>query len=365
MEGVERGHSGEAGWSLVELLVSLLIAIVIGGAAFAVTTAHVVMARTQPMAVDLQQRARAGADVLYRDLQLAGAGPSYGPLPGPLRNAFAPIVPRRMGLTGADPPSVARADAITIMSAAPTAAQSALRQPLASGGSTLFIEHGPQCPASDLLCALATGASVLVFDRAGHFDFFTITSTATDSARLRQWQAAHSNFPYAAGAAVSEAEFHTYYFDAKNRQLRHFDGYLTDIPVVDEVVGVSFEYEGDPAPPRAPRPPLGTANCLYDATGAPWPGLATLAAHDGSLAALPLSILSDGPWCGDGENSFDADLLRIRQVRVTLRLQVGNEMMRGKSTEFAVAGKGTNRRQLLPDAVVRFDVAPRNMGWDR
>ena len=83
------------------------------------------------------------------------------------------------------------------------------------------------------------------------------------------------------------------------------------------------------------------------------------------VAALPLSILSDGPWCGDGDNTFDADLLRIRQVRVTLRLQVGNDMMRGRSADFSFAGKSLQNRQLVPDFVVRFDVAPRNMGWNR
>ncbi|HEX5068898.1 MAG TPA: hypothetical protein VFV78_01680 [Vicinamibacterales bacterium] len=354
----------DSGWSLVELLIALLIALVISTAALTVLGAHMGMARTQPMAVDLQQRARGGAEVLYRDLQLAGAGPSYGPSPGPLHRALPPVVPRRMGLQGADGPTVARADAITIMYVAATPAQSALRQPLPAGGSTLFVEHGPQCPASDLLCALATGASLVVFDRLGHFDFFTVTSIGVDSAQVRSWQAGHSSYAYDAGASLSEAQWHTYYFDPTNRQLRHFDGYLTDIPVVDEVVGVTFEYEGDPLPPWAPKPPAGTANCLYDASETPWPGLASLPAHDGSLAALPLSILSDGPWCGDGDNTFDVDLLRIRQVRVTLRLQVGNDMMRGKSADFAIAGKGTDRRQLLSDYVLRFTVAPRNMGWD-
>jgi hypothetical protein len=365
MSAENSNATGEAGWSLVEVLVSLLIALVVSSAALAVAAAHVGRSRTEPMAIDLQQRARGGADLLLRDLQLAGAGPSYGPSPGPLRDAFAPIVPRRMGLQGADAPNVARADAITLMYVAPTPAQSALRQPLAAGGSSLSVDHGPQCPATDLLCALAPGASVVVFDRAGHFDFFAVTSSGGDSAQLRQWQAGHSSYAYPPGAAVSEAELHTYYFDAKNRQLRHFYGYLTDIPVLDDVVGLSFEYEGDPSPPRAPKPPVGTANCLYDASGTPWPGLVNLPAHDGSLATLPLSILSDGPWCGDGDNTFDADLLRIRQVRVTLRLQVGNEMMRGRSADFAIAGKSADSRQLVPDYVVRFDVAPRNMGWDR
>ena len=90
-----------------------------------------------------------------------------------------------------------------------------------------------------------------------------------------------------------------------------------------------------------------------------------LPAQNGSLAVLPLSILSDGPWCGDGDNTFDADLLRIRRVGVTLRLQVGNDMMRARGTDFAIAGRGISAAQLVPDYAVRFVVAPRNMGWDR
>jgi hypothetical protein len=31
-------------------------------------------------------------------------------------------------------------------------------------------------------------------------------------------------------------------------------------------------------------------------------------------------MFQDGPWCGSGDNEFDADLLRIRKVRVTLRM---------------------------------------------
>src|SRR5690349_16763498 len=166
-----------------------------------------------------------------------------------------------------------------------------------------------------------------------------MTSVTGDAGRLRAWQASQAPFAYPIDAVVAEADWHTYYLDTATRQLRHFDGYLTDTPVVDDVVGVDFEYVGSAAPPVLPRPSLGAANCLYEASGAYRGGLATLPADGGTLAILPLDLFRDGPWCGDGENRFDADLLRIRKVRVTLRLQVSNEMMRGQSPAFAVAGR--------------------------
>jgi hypothetical protein len=75
-----------------------------------------------------------------------------------------------------------------------------------------------------------------------------------------------------------------------------------------------------------------------------------LPADGGSLAILPLDLFRDGPWCGDGENRFDADLLRIRKVRVTLRMQAANEVMRGRK---------------VADFSLSFEVAPRNMGLTR
>jgi hypothetical protein len=269
-----------------------------------------------------------------------------------------------MGLRDADDPAIARSDAITIMFVPQTLSQTTLRVPAASGATDLHVDAMPNCPTASSLCGFSAGDSLVVFDQEGHFDFFTVLLTQPDSFRVRSWQSAHPSYAYAAGAAVAAAEWHTYYFDRANRQLRHFDGYLTDTPVVDDVVGITFQYFGDPQAPRMPKPPLGTANCLYDAAGGriggdppPLPGA--------PLAALPLGLFTDGPWCGDGENKFDADILRIRSVRATLRLQVANDMLRGTSPAFAVAGRSLSAARSLPDYTVRFDVAPRNLSGGR
>jgi hypothetical protein len=160
-------------------------------------------------------------------------------------------------------------------------------------------------------------------------------------------------------------ELHTYYFDPAGRQLRHYDGAQTDVPVVDNVVAVAFEYFGDPQPPTAPKPPPGVANCLYDAGGDPIPGLAVLAADDNTLARLPLESFTDGPWCGEGGTMFDADLLRVRRVRVALRLQAPSIGLRGGGADYAVSGVSRRALASVPDYSIVFDVSPRNLNVGR
>ena len=333
------------GFSMMELLVSLLLTLTVSAAILTVLIANTATSRITSEVVDLQQRARAAQEVLTRDLYQAGAGVELGPAAGSLAQYFAPVLPRRAGLQSPDAYNVARADAITLISSARTMSQTTLRGPLSAGGD-LRVNAWPNC-RSDPLCGLVVGAQLFVIDQLEHFDAFTVTSVTGDAARLRSWQATHLPYGYPANAVVAEVEWHTYYLDAAARQLRHFDGYLTDSPVIDDVVGVDFEYVGDRSPPQVPRPSVGTGNCLFDASGAYRGGLATLATDGGSLALLPLDLFRDGPWCGDGENRFDADLLRIRKVRVTLRLQAANEVLRTRRVE---------------DFSLSFDVAPRNVG---
>lgn len=90
-----------------------------------------------------------------------------------------------------------------------------------------------------------------------------------------------------------------------------------------------------------------------------------LTTQGGSLAALPLSMLNDGPWCGAGSNRFDADLLRVKKVRVSLRVQAGNDMLRGTGSDYAVQGKTKNAARMLQDYGVRFEITPRNMNLGR
>lgn len=350
-----------AGFSLVEALLALALTLIVTGAAFALISPAGALAQTQPEAMDMQQRVRVATGALLRDLKMAGAGMSAGPRPGRLIASFAPVLPRRIGSQSPDAATSVRGDAITITYVPPTYAQASIADPVPQTAG-LTINATSSCPMGQTLCGFQTGMTAAVFDSAGHFDLFTLTGVQGTGA---QWQihGAGSGNPYPVGTSVSEVQSYTYYFDAASNQLRQYDGYQTDVPIADNVVDVAFEYFGDPQPPQQPRPPLGTENCLYDADGQ-WRPLAILPA-DGSLAPLPLSIFADGPWCGSGATQFDADLLRVRMIRVSIRVQASRTMFRASGASFARAGTARESARYLPDATATFSVSPRNLNVGR
>ena len=356
--------SRDGGFSLVESLIALVLMLVVTGAVFGLVNPGAQISQTQPEAMDMQQRARVAADVLSRDLFMAGAGLYTGPQTGALTNFFATIIPRRMGLQNADSYTVVRPDAITIQYVPNTYSQTTIRDPMPLPSAELKVEDMPNCPDGEELCGFTEGMTLLIFDDEGHFDFFTVTEVQDDAGHLQHRQQDMS-YAYDAGAKVTQAETHTYYLDAATRTLRHYDGYLTDVPVVEDVVGLTFTYFGDPNPPRNPKPPPGKANCLYDATGNLVGGLQTLSTQGGSNAELPLSMLNDGPWCGNGNNRFDVDLMRVRKVRVTVRVEANAIGARGTGTDFVNSGISKSALRSAPDFTVRFEVTPRNMNLGR
>ena len=119
------------------------------------------------------------------------------------------------------------------------------------------------------------------------------------------------------------------------------------------------------APPTQPKPAAGTPNCLYDAAGN-YLNPGQLAADHGGLATLTPEVLSDGPWCGAGNNAFDVDLLRIRKVRVSLRMQAANPQFRGTDPAlFRNPGHSEGGAKLINDYQVSFEVTPRNLNLTR
>src|SRR5262245_50931701 len=350
--------ASESGFSLVELLVATtLVLIVVGGMLGLVNPARQI-AEAQPEQIDMQQRARFGMSLLYRDLLGAGAGLDAGPSTGALVGYLPPVLPRRIGALSPDPPETARADVLTVIRVPELAAQAALLAPMADG--LMMLKDGAGCPIGQPACGFAAGMGALVFDPAGHFDLFTVLAVAGPAATLRH-RGPSGTYPYREAAFAAQVDVRTYYVNAVTRQLRRYDSDTTDVPVMDDVIEMRAEYFGLSNPPRLPKPPLGEANCLYDAAGMPMSGLTTLAGGSGPHVSLPIGMFADGPWCSAGESRFDADLLRIRQVRISLRVQASSTSFRTAGTGFAVAGSSRSAWRALPDVEVTFDVVPRNL----
>jgi hypothetical protein len=109
-------------------------------------------------------------------------------------------------------------------------------------------------------------------------------------------------------------------------------------------------------------------NCAFQVVnGLTVPRLPTLAANE-SEVLLTQAQLSDGPWCPDAARAdrFDADLLRIRKVRVDMRVQAALTSLRGPTGAlFMRGGTSTSSTRYVPDQEIRFDITPRNLNLGR
>jgi hypothetical protein len=301
---------------------------------------------------------------VFKELVMAGAGPYQGATTGSLINFFAPVMPRRTGRQAPDPPQTFRPDTITLTYVPNTYSQTTLSASMPQSSSEIKVNQQKNCPKGRELCGFEEGMSLIIFDGSGNFDTFDVTHVQ-DSAGHLQHRGQDFNQAYATGASVTQVISYTYYLDRNTNQLRRYNGNTQDVPVVDNVVDLRFEYFGDPEPPTRPKPGAGVPNCLYDAVGN-YLNPGQLPADHGSLASLPEAVLIDGPWCGLGNNAFDVDLLRIRKVRVSLRMQAGAEQFRGTDPAFFMnPGKSEGGGKLIPDYLVSFEVTPRNLNLTR
>lgn len=362
---VRGARSGQAGFSLIELLVSTAIMVTVTGAIFALMNPAQGNAQTQPEVADMQQRMRVGNETLFKEMVMAGAGPYQGPVTGTLVNFFAPILPRRIGRVDPDPATTFRDDTITLSYIPNSYSQTTISASMPNVSAELKVTDQPNCPEdAGNLCGFHEGMDVIIFDMSGNFDMFTITQVQDAAAHL-QHRGQDLSKPYDVGASVTQIVSNTYYLNRTTNQLMRYNGGDNDVPVVDNVVDLRFDYFGDANPPKLPKPPAGEANCLYDAAGN-YVSLPTLDPDDGSLAVLPGAMLTDGPMCGGGTNQFDADLLRVRKVRVTMRVQAANPALRGADTTlFRNPGTSIGGEKFVPDYTISFEVSPRNLNLTR
>jgi hypothetical protein len=197
---------------------------------------------------------------------------------------------------------------------------------------------------------------------------------------------------YPAGDTIlAEATTRTYFLRDDRAsglpQLMRYDGAAgADVPVVDHVARLAFEYYGDSEPPavvlgadptQPPRATYGPELPAAGATPSAYPpgenctfvrtaggaAVSRLPALGAGAALVPLepSLLVDGPWCPDAlsPNRYDADLLRVRQVVVSITVEAAVAALRGPAGPlFTRAGTARGNR-LVPDRSVRLVVVPR------
>lgn len=368
------------GFTLVEMLVAAAITLTITGAVFhLVDPAHSAF-QVQPETADLQQRLRAAVESLSGNLRMAGAGAAAGLAAGPLVDYLAPVLPYRVGDTGGDAADgiFFREDVISLIFI-PSFAATTLRD-AGSGAGPLLVSAQDECLADGrrALCGFSNGMRLLILDPRGASDVLRLVDVDDDALELIHDEELSS--PYVQGSTVARAAMHTYYLaanaDEGTYQLMHYDGAETDLPLVDDVVRLEFEYFGDPRPPMRPAPPpVGMPggfgwppgeNCLFVVENEQHvPRLPELAGP--GPVRLTAEQLTDGPWCPDdaAPGRFDADLLRLRRVGVRLRVQVAAESLRGRSSLFLRPGTSPGGHREVPDHEIRFDIAPRNLTLDR
>jgi prepilin-type N-terminal cleavage/methylation domain-containing protein len=384
------------GFTLVELLVAMAITLVVAAATLSlIGPAHEAF-QVQPETADLHQRIRVGIDALQRDLLMAGAGMYAAGDAGPLEQALAPVMPYRAFGSSSDAARRVyfRPDAISLLFVPATASQTTLSMAMAAGGLGISIDNPATCPAATATqaCGLTRGDQVLVFDRAGEWEVFTVDRIDVGDAVTLKGQAPTRIF--AEGSNVVEAVAVSYALKADPAtlayQLVRADGSDPAQPLLDHVVNLGFQYFGAAEPPRVlddtettPRVSYGPSPPPLDQALTGWPAgenctfavvdghhetrLSTFGAP-GSVVEMPPALLTDGPWCPDAgaHNRFDADLLRIRRVRFTLRVQTALASLRGPAgLLFTHGGLSRAAGRMVPDVEIQFDVTPRNLNLQR
>jgi hypothetical protein len=389
------------GFSVVEMLFATVILTVLIASVFDLVNPARGTFQAQPETADLQQRLRVAVDTIASSMRAAGSGSLVGASRGPLARSVPSVLPYRIGESNSDPAAGVwyRPDVISLVSVPLTGAQAVLHDPAPRGATLLTLTLPASCPpaTASSICGFAAGTRALVYDATGAWDAITVAEASGNT--LVFARPGGLTFAYRAGAIVTEVVIRSFSLKADALGVPHlsqYDGFQAEFPVVDNVVSLAFEYFGAPDAPAllaqtpleqpmgpwttyGPRPPPAEVddgddgwpmgeNCVFQLVdGHHVPRLPSLGAGL-ALVRISEAALTDGPWCPDtgSPSAYDADLLRIRRVRVKLRVQVASASLRGPvGTLFLRAGRSTSAERFVPDQQIEFDVAPPNMAFGR
>ena len=380
--------SARGGFTLAELLIAGALALLLMTGLAAVVDPSHAAARTQAAATDVRLRLRAASEAIVADLHGAGSGPAGGVYGRPLGGLAPAVLPLRLGSRG-DPPGVARPDALTVMATVGVGTAAELAAVFVPGVGAAQIAASPGCPSGDPACGVRVGHSVVVVDERGQWDLFTVATVTGASLGLLP-RGTISGRPFPAGSRLIPVNIVCFFLRsgtaAEGLQLTTGDGDQWELPLVDHLTGLTFDLLGDPLPPRlgsaggppgsatygpSPPPPGDDTitddwpageNCTFsEVAGAQSSRLPVLSAGT-ALVPLPASMLTDGPWCPDASaaNRYDADLLRVRAVRITIQAEASSADVRGADARlFLHPGSSRDRSGVASDQKVVIDVVPR------
>ncbi len=385
----------QTGLALLELLVATAIVLLLLGSLVTLAAPSHGGFSTQPASVDLVQRLRVAVEAVEASLQSAGSGPLNPLLGVPLGSAVPCVLPYRIGQRRPDAAAAFREDLVTTVSGIPGMAAPRLASGFEGRPGVITVAPVPGCPADDAACGIEAGMSVLVVDGVGQSGLYGVAAVEGANIALEA-RGLSSARRYPADAWVVPVAICTHYLRPASGpdgpQLARYDGYQSDLPQVDHVVSLSFEYYGEPLPPRRRDPPgaLGQVmtygpappppgqdddrdawgageNCVTRLEGAAQvPRLEALGTSQ-RLQWLGRAMLTDGPWCPDAAAAgrYDADLLRIRKVRVRLRVEAAVESVRGADPRWFQRPGSADGPWAVRDREVAFEVVMRTLGGGR
>jgi prepilin-type N-terminal cleavage/methylation domain-containing protein len=297
------------GFSLVELLVAMVVCALVSGAlAGAVVPARAAFEAT-PAMLDLHQRTRWGIEGVAGAIRVAGVGPG---VPAVVPSAAGGDVFDRL---------------LVVMPVAGGAhGVVAVDQPGLAGAITLA--PGAGCPQVGDVCGFTEGRTAIIIDGRGRFDVFEVAATEPGQGQIIP--DAPLAIAYAAGSVVIEGEtllFETAPQPDGSRALVQRTAAGATQPLVEGVTHFGVE--------------------AWDATG-----------HLGPLE------LADGPWRAGGVDvpEYDADVLRIRRLDISMAVEVLSASLRGPAGRwFGRPGTAAHTPlRWVPDRRVRASVALRN-----
>jgi hypothetical protein len=352
----------QRGQGLIELLVAAAIGLLVLSVLLQFAVSAHTLTSVEGETADLQQRLRVAIEMMRHDLMMAGAGPSRGPSRGALAAIFPPIIPARVGMSGSDPEVSFHADRISLLYVPGDASQSRVMSPMPSAASLIAIDGlAAGCRVASA-CGFTAGMDVLIYevpDVGGAHEVFSVG--AVDVANNLLTPGAPLSRAYSSHARVAAVVRRTYYLDTTGKRLMMYDGARSDVPLVDHVVDLRFVYYGDPRPGSVPPPQTGGLNCAY-AGSPPMSVLADLGGEGPKI--MPAAMLTDGPVCGEHPYTFDADLLRVRRVSCTIRVEAESAEFRARGIGFLSPGTSRASAKRVGDLQTTIDVAPRNLAGD-